>query len=115
MDVATRLVDSITNRFIFLANFPYAGRARDDDFGGGSRSFAVGEYVIVYRVEEDDVLILRVVHGKRNLEGLFERQRKSAGAPSQMKIRLGFCLQGLIASKSRPRRPLAQTAALSLS
>jgi hypothetical protein len=27
MDVATRLVESITDRFSFLAGFPYAGRA----------------------------------------------------------------------------------------
>jgi plasmid stabilization system protein ParE len=33
----------------------------------------VGEYVIVYWVEGDDVLILRVVHGKRDLEALFDR------------------------------------------
>src|ERR1039458_9052915 len=46
MDVATRLIDSITGRFFFLTTFPCAGRARDEDFGAGSRSFAVGEYVI---------------------------------------------------------------------
>jgi plasmid stabilization system protein ParE len=46
MDVATRLLDSITDRFFFLATFPHVGRARDGDFGSGSRSFAVGEYVI---------------------------------------------------------------------
>jgi plasmid stabilization system protein ParE len=59
--------------FSFLASFPYAGRARDDDFGIGSRSFAVGEYVIVNCVEGEDVLILRVVHGKRQIEDLFEQ------------------------------------------
>jgi plasmid stabilization system protein ParE len=48
MDVATRLIDSITGRLCFLAAFPYVGRARDEDFGAGSRSFAVGEYIIVY-------------------------------------------------------------------
>ena len=48
MDVATRLVDSITDRCFLLATFPYLGRARDEDFGAGSRSFAVGEYIIVY-------------------------------------------------------------------
>jgi plasmid stabilization system protein ParE len=70
VDTATQLIDSITGRFFFLATFPYAGRARDDDFGAGSRSFAVGEYVIVYSAEGEDVLI-RVVHGKRDLEDLF--------------------------------------------
>ena len=71
MDVATRRIDAITRRFFFLASFPYVGRARDEDFGAGSRSAAVGEYVIVYCVEGPDVLILRVVHGRRDLETLF--------------------------------------------
>ena len=73
MDASTRLVASITGRFSFLAGFLYAGRARDEDFGSGSRSFAAGEYVMVNCVEGEDVLILRVVHGRRNLEGLFEK------------------------------------------
>jgi plasmid stabilization system protein ParE len=33
---------------------------------------AVGEYVIVYCIENEDVLILRVVHGRRDLESLFD-------------------------------------------
>jgi plasmid stabilization system protein ParE len=45
MDAATRLIDSITNRFHFLAGFPYAGRVRDRGFGVGTRSFPVGEFV----------------------------------------------------------------------
>jgi toxin ParE1/3/4 len=72
MDVATRVVDSITSRFAFIASFPYVGRARDEDLGAGSRSFVVGEYVIVYCVEGADVLILRVVHGRRDREALFD-------------------------------------------
>jgi plasmid stabilization system protein ParE len=32
----------------------------------------VGEYVIVYCVENEDALILRVVHGRRNLDALFD-------------------------------------------
>jgi toxin ParE1/3/4 len=72
MDVATRLIDSITGRFSFLAAFPYVGRARDGDFGSGSRSFVVGEHIIVYCVERADVLVLRVVHGRRDLEALFD-------------------------------------------
>ena len=71
MGVATRLVESITDRFLLLASFPYAGRARDREFGNGMRSFPVGEFVIVYQVEGSNVLILRVVHGRRDLEQLF--------------------------------------------
>ena len=71
IEIANRLIDTITNRFFMLAGFPYVGRARDDDFGPGCRSVAVGEYVIVYCVENQDVLILRVIHGRRDLEALF--------------------------------------------
>ena len=71
--VANRLIDSITRRFFQLARHPYLGRARDDDFGPGSRSFPVGEYVIAYCIDHQDVLILRVVHGRRDIEALFGR------------------------------------------
>ena len=30
------------------------------------------EYIIIYRVEDGDALILRVVHGRRELEALFD-------------------------------------------
>jgi toxin ParE1/3/4 len=69
--VANHLIDSITDRFFLLAGHPYLGRSRDDDFGVGSRSFPVNEYVIVYCVEDKDVLILRVAHGRRDIEALF--------------------------------------------
>lgn len=72
MEVASRLIDSITDRFLFLSNFPHAGHVRDRDLGVGTRSFPVGDYVIVYCVEGPDVFILRVVHGRRDFEVLFE-------------------------------------------
>jgi toxin ParE1/3/4 len=70
-DIANRLIDTITDRFFLLAGFPYLGRSREEEFGRGCRSFAVGEYVIVYTVEGEDVLILHVVHGRRDIEALF--------------------------------------------
>jgi toxin ParE1/3/4 len=73
IEIANRLIDSITSRFFLLAVHPHLGRSRDDDFGPGSRSFPVGEYVIVYGVENEDVLILRVAHGSRDIEALFGR------------------------------------------
>jgi toxin ParE1/3/4 len=71
LEVANHLIDSITNRFPLLAKYPYLGRSRDQDFGFEARTLVVGEYVIVYYLEGKDVLILRVVHGKRDLEALF--------------------------------------------
>ena len=54
------MIDSITARFALLARQPYIGRRRDEDLRPGVRSFVVGDYVIAYRVDGDNVLILRV-------------------------------------------------------
>jgi toxin ParE1/3/4 len=71
IEIANRLIDTITDRFFFLAGFPHRGRSREEDFGPGYRSLAIGDYVIVYCVDGEDALILRVVHGRRDLEALF--------------------------------------------
>jgi toxin ParE1/3/4 len=71
VDIADRLIDSITDRFLLLASRPYIGRARDTDLRPGLRSFPVGEYIIIYRIQDEDVLILRVVRGSRNIVALF--------------------------------------------
>jgi toxin ParE1/3/4 len=70
-EVADRLIDSITERFYLLSRYPHIGRPRDEDLRPGLRSFPVGEYVILYRIQGKDVLILRVLHGSRDLEALF--------------------------------------------
>jgi toxin ParE1/3/4 len=57
VEIANCLIDMITDRFYTLAKFPYVGRSRQEDFGARYRSPAVGEYVIVYSVENLDVLI----------------------------------------------------------
>ena len=77
LEVADRLIDSITQRFLFLADFPQSGRARDNSFGTSLRSFPIGEYVIVYCVVGSDVFILRVVHGRRDLEDLFSNELRA--------------------------------------
>ena len=71
IDVADRVIDSITARFALLAHQPYIGRRRDEDIRSGVRSFVVGDYVIAYRVDGDNVLILRVLRGSRDIEALF--------------------------------------------
>jgi toxin ParE1/3/4 len=73
IEIANRLIDSITDRFFLLTTFPFIGRSRDEDFGLGCRSFSVGEYVIVYEIDAENLLILRVAHGRRDIEALFPR------------------------------------------
>ncbi len=69
---AERLVATITERFYLLSQYPYLGRSRELDLGAGRRSHVVGGYVIIYRIDNGDVLILRVLHGRRDIEALFE-------------------------------------------
>lgn len=52
-EIADRLIDTIYGRVALLADFPYLGRDRSSDLGLGTRSFSVGEYVIVYRLKND--------------------------------------------------------------
>jgi len=68
-DAADRLIDLLTRRFRVLGENPYAGRLRED-LGPGHRSFAVGEYVILYRVADPGVQILHVLHGRRDIKTL---------------------------------------------
>lgn len=71
IEIADRVVDSITERFFLLSTYPHIGRPRDEDLRPGLRSFIAGEYVIVYRVEDEDVLILHVIRASRDIEALF--------------------------------------------
>jgi toxin ParE1/3/4 len=73
VEIADRLIDSVTERFYLLASHPHIGRHRGEDLRPGLRSFPVGEYVIIYRVEEKDVLILHVFRGSRDIEALLRQ------------------------------------------
>lgn len=48
-EVAGRVIESITERFYLLATYPQLGRRRDE-LRPGLRSFAAGNYVILYRL-----------------------------------------------------------------
>lgn len=60
---ADRLLDRIEARWQQLATYPYSGAPRDD-IARGIRHLTVGEYLILHRVGEDAVEILRVLHGR---------------------------------------------------
>jgi toxin ParE1/3/4 len=73
IEIADRLIDSITESFYLLARHPHIGRQRDVDLRPGLRSFAVGQYVIIYRADQRDVLILHVFRGSRDIESLLRQ------------------------------------------
>ncbi|RWP32699.1 type II toxin-antitoxin system RelE/ParE family toxin [Mesorhizobium sp.] len=64
-DAAIRLVNILERRWDLLTLHPFSGAPRED-IAPGIRHLVVGEYLT--RVGEDAVEILRVLHGRRNIE-----------------------------------------------
>jgi toxin ParE1/3/4 len=73
MAIADRVIDAISARFMLLASWPRLGRIRDD-LRRGLRSFLAGNYIIFYRLQRRDVLILRVLHVRRDLSRIFAQE-----------------------------------------
>lgn len=70
MAAADRVAARIARATDRLADFPDSGSPRPE-LGTDARSIVVGRYLILYRVGPGSVDIMRVVHGARELEGLF--------------------------------------------
>jgi toxin ParE1/3/4 len=74
--LARRWDKSVTSALLRISGRPSAGRLCNfsaDELKGTSRSPVAGfpKHLIFYRVREEEILILRVVHGARDLESLF--------------------------------------------
>ena len=67
---ADKLLDEIDEKSQTLAQSPLIGRARDE-LGHNIRSFPIGNYVIFYQSIEDGIEIIRVLHGARDIDALF--------------------------------------------
>jgi toxin ParE1/3/4 len=65
---ADLLFDRVEEVGRLLARFSHLGRRRDE-VATGVRSFRVRgfRYLIFYRVENDDVLLIRMIHGAMNM------------------------------------------------
>ena len=64
LDTADRLLESIYERVLLLEQYPHAGRRRDE-LRPGLRVFAVGQYLVLYRLDRD---IQRVVRRSRDVQ-----------------------------------------------
>ncbi len=67
---ADRVYDRIVEQIFDLADFPDMGPTRSE-IAADLRSLRVMDYIVLYRVETDRVVIVRVVHGARDLTTLF--------------------------------------------
>jgi toxin ParE1/3/4 len=67
---ADSTIDMIVERFLLLAKWPRIGRRRDD-LRRGLRSYPAGNYLIFYRLYRAEIVILRILHGRRDIPYLF--------------------------------------------
>lgn len=66
---AERVVAMVLGRARRLGGLPRAGRPRPD-LGPGLRAIPVGNFLIVYRVEDRVVQVLHIAHGAPDLDRL---------------------------------------------
>ena len=68
---ADAFIDKLYQAIQVLARQPGSGRHREE-LAPGIQSFPFGRYIIFYRVVAGAVEIVRVLHGARDIENIFE-------------------------------------------
>ena len=71
IDNADNFAALIDSKLRALARRPGVGRARPE-VGNGLHSFAVGRYVIFYLPLPNGIEIVRVLHGARDIDSVFQ-------------------------------------------
>ncbi|BBO32149.1 type II toxin-antitoxin system RelE/ParE family toxin [Lacipirellula parvula] len=69
LDAALAFIDQLSERFRLLEAYPESGE-RYSDPQRGLRRTSLDNYVVIYQTLDDAILIVRVVHGARDLHEL---------------------------------------------
>lgn len=79
---AVSFIRRIRDRCGLLADFPLAGRARDD-LRPGLRLLAFERRVVIaYAVRSNDIDILRILYGGRDIDAILDESDPDEGAPN---------------------------------
>jgi toxin ParE1/3/4 len=70
-DAASKLFDDIREQCVRVARFPFSGK-KYEQIKPNLRGFIVKSYIIFYAVEGENILIIRVVNGYRDLADIFD-------------------------------------------
>ncbi|GAB4302529.1 MAG: type II toxin-antitoxin system RelE/ParE family toxin [Oscillatoriaceae cyanobacterium] len=73
IEAGDRFVQKFTQKCQHLARFPYVGKSYAE-IRPGLRGILLMGYIVFYQVVEDDIEILRVVSGYRNLQDIFQNE-----------------------------------------
>jgi toxin ParE1/3/4 len=69
---AERTIERIERKLEQLSHFPFIGPERPG-MAAGTRAVVVGTHVIFYRVDDDTVVILRMLDGRMDIDEEFHR------------------------------------------
>ena len=72
---ADAFIDRLYDTLQVLDRQPGSGRRREE-LAPGMQSFPYGSYVIFYRALTDAIEIVRILHGARDIESIFEGHAK---------------------------------------
>jgi len=70
METADRVLGTIDQKCQALAEQPGIGRRRDE-LAPGLQSLPVGSYVVFYRAQDEGIEVIRVLHGARDIDTVF--------------------------------------------
>ncbi len=73
-DQADAFVDLVDSKFQALSRRPRLGRRRPE-LSPDIRSLAVGRYVVFYLPLSHGIEVVRVLHGSRDIESIFENEQ----------------------------------------
>jgi len=82
LGAADGMLDRVLEVANRLAEWPEMGRAREE-LREGLRSFAVGSHVGFYRAGAERLEVVRVLHGRRDVDTLFIRPGSGSPRPSR--------------------------------
>lgn len=71
IEVANSTIQAIGRKCLDCAELPGMGRRRDD-LAPGLRCISQGNYLIFYRLSDNGIQIMRVLHGARDLPSQFD-------------------------------------------
>lgn len=63
-------LNAVSERILQLADFPESGPLRPD-IAAQARALTIGNYLVLYRIAQKHIEIVRVVHGARDVSTLF--------------------------------------------
>ncbi len=67
---ADSFIDKLYEKCELLVSSPHIGKKRDE-LGFGIRSFAVGRYILFYRIQNESIEIVRILNGYRDIDSFF--------------------------------------------